>query len=247
MNNYPIAKELLSDFMEGFYGYGNLDSPYWFIGKEEGGGKEIEENYRRVKTWESFGKNPTVDMIDYHLKLGFPEHSLNSLQSTWNKLIQILLEIEQKPGEKEDRRKYQRHQLGRLSGNNCELELMPLASRSTTGNWQWEEIMNDYFQISERDQYFSEVVPKRILGLKKLVSKHNPKLVVCYSTDKSYIEKWSEIVGSDGWNWVPVSRVMKYGWIKKDARLYVVTTHPTMKGMTNNEFPEVGKFIRANL
>lgn len=132
MKNYPISKELLSEFMEDFYGYGNLDSPYWFIGKEEGGGKDIEENYRRVKTWESMGKNTTVDMIDYHVKLGFSERDLNKIQKTWTQLVQILLKIERRPSEKEDRRQYQRHSLGRLSGNNCELELMPLASRSTT-------------------------------------------------------------------------------------------------------------------
>lgn len=244
MKNYPISKELLSEFIEGFYGYGNLDSPYWFIGKEEGGGKDIEENYQRVLVWESLGKNTTADMIDYHIKLGFPEKELNRIQSTWTKLVQILLELEHKPNDKEDRRHYQRHKLGRLSGNNCELELMPLASRSTGGKWHWEEIFESYFQINKRKQYFPEVVPKRIHGLKKLIAKHNPKLVVFYSTDKNYIEKWSEIVGGSDWSWVQVSKVMRYGWIKKDSRLYIITTHPTMKGITNNDFPEVGKSIK---
>lgn len=243
MKNYPISKKLLLEFMEGFYGYGNLDSPFWFIGKEEGGGKDIEENYRRVLTWETQGKNTTVDMIDYHIELGFSERSLNSIQSTWTKLVQILLKIEQKPSDKENRRHYQRHNFGRLSGDNCELELMPLASRSTGGKWHWEDIFKDYFGIYKRKDYFLDVVPKRILRLKELIAKHHPKLVVFYSTDKSYIEKWSKIAGSNDWNWVQVSNVMRYGWIKKDSRLYVITTHPTMKGITNNDFPKVGQFI----
>ena len=177
MNNYPISKELLSSFMDGFLGYGNLNSPYWFIGKEEGGGKALDENFERIKTWEYFGKPITVDNIDYHLKLGFTEKQLSNIQPTWTKLIQILLELESKDGSKEERRFYQRNHLGRLNGNNCCLELMPMVSRST-GLWLWEEIFQEYYSINDREEYFSSTVPKRINRLMELIKQFTPKLVV---------------------------------------------------------------------
>lgn len=245
MQDYPISKDLLTNFMSGFYGYGNLNSPYWFIGKEEGGGKEMEENFRRVLLWDDLGKEKTVDLIDYHKGLSFTEHQLNSIQQTWTKLVQILLEIEGKPGDKEDRRHYQRHYLGRTNGNNCELELMPLAARSTAGKWKWGEIFDDYFGVSKRKEYFDKISEIRTRGIKVLIGKYQPKLVVFYSTDKGYIDKWSQIAGGDNWNWVQLSKAMKYGWMKSESCLYVITTHPTMKGMTNDDFPKLGEFINT--
>lgn len=244
--SYPITKQLLSEFMEGFFGYGNLNSPYWFIGKEEGGGKDLEENFRRIQTWEYFGKPTTVDLINYHLRLGFTAKQLSNIQPTWTKLIQILLAMESKDGPKEVRRLFQSNNLGRLNGNNCCLELMPMASRST-GLWLWEKIFRDYFSINDREEYFSSIVSKRIVKLKTLIHHYKPKLVIFYSTQAAYIRKWSEIADAPDWQWIQLSKVMKYGWFKKDPILYLITTHPTMKGITNANFPEVGNFIKNNI
>ncbi len=237
MTNYSISKQLLSEFMDGFFGYGNLSSPYWFIGKEEGGGKDLDENCRRILTWEYFSKPATVDLIDYHFKLGFTDKQLLNIQPTWTKLIQILLIMEGKEDSKETRRYYQRNNLGRIHGKNCCLELLPMASRST-GLWLWGNIFREYF---------SSVVSNRIKSLKMLINQHKPELVVFYSSQNDYIQKWNEIVNIKDWQWVQLSKVMKYGWIKRDSSLYVITTHPTMKGITNMDFPEVGKFIKQIL
>ena len=246
MTNTLVSKQLLSDFIDSFFGYGNLNSPYWFIGKEEGGGKDLGENFRRILTWESFGKPTTVDLIDYHFQLGFTDKQLNNIQSTWTKLVQLLLTIDGKEISKEERRVYQRNNLGRLLGNNCVLELMPMASRNT-GLWLWEKIFQEYYQINNRKEYFSFIVPTRLTRLKELIKQHRPKLVLFYSTQKDYIQQWYEIVDAVNWQWIKLSKVMKYGWYKRESSLYVITTHPTMKGITNNDFPEVGKFIKKIL
>lgn len=246
MSIYPVTKELVLDFMEGFFGYGNLQAPYWFIGKEEGGGIDLEENYRRILTWENFGKPVTVDFIDYHINLGFTEHQLNKIQSTWTKLIQILLTMNGKKGTTEERRVYQRHDLGRLEGSNCCLELMPMASRST-GKWLWENLFRDYYHLNNREEYFSSIAPIRIEKLKKLIQQHTPRLVFFYSTKKDYIQRWEEISEGKNWHWIQLSRVMKYGWYKQDSTLYIITTHPTMKGITNENFSAVGEFIKKSL
>ncbi len=203
----------------------------------------MDENFRRIHTWEYFGKSTTVDLIDYHLKLGFTDKQLNNIQSTWTKLIQILLSMESKEGTKEERRFYQRNSLGRLLGNNCVLELMPMASRST-GLWLWEKIFQEYYQVNNRKEYFSSIVPNRIKRLKELIKKYNPKLIVFYSTQNDYIQKWSEIAGTLKWQWTQLTKYMKYGWTKNNSTLYVITTHPTMKGVSNDDFPEVGRLIK---
>ncbi len=35
--NTMLDDHLLQDFIDGFYGYGNYNAPYWFVGMEGGG------------------------------------------------------------------------------------------------------------------------------------------------------------------------------------------------------------------
>lgn len=75
--------------MSSFFGYGNLSSPYWFIGKEEGGGASLEENFQRILVWEKLGKSSTVDSIQYHQTLGFSESEL----LLWIPRLMLLLNV----------------------------------------------------------------------------------------------------------------------------------------------------------
>lgn len=245
--NHPIPKELLTDFINGFFGYGNLNAPYWFIGKEEGGGKKIEENYKRIQTWNHIGRTTTVDLIHYHLSLGFSEKQLSAIQPTWTKLIQILLELESDITiTKENRRFYQREKFGRTTCNNCLMELMPMASRSTK-LWLWKEIFQDYFEFSDRKKYFSQISPKRRSKLSELIKIHSPKLVLFYSSQKDYIEQWGAISEITDWNWKIICDHFKYAWAKKNGILFVITPHPTTYGLTLDNFSLVGKFIKEEL
>lgn len=242
-----ISKPLLTDFITNFFGYGNLNSPYWFIGKEEGGGKDLEENFRRILTWEALGRTMTVDNFDYHQRLGFTPHQFTRIQPTWTKLIQILLVLEGKdPLSKDLRRQYQSNHLGRLDSDHCCLELMPMASRSTS-IWLWQELFNEYFGHNDRQDYFNKVVPARRARLIALISTYKPKAVVFYSSQQNYISEWSAIAEASDWNWVPVGEVFKYGWIKNNDTLFVITPHPTAHGIKNIDFPAVGKFIQNKL
>lgn len=247
MNTYPISKKLLVEFMDSFFGYGNLDSPYWFIGKEEGGGVTLEENIKRIEAWETFGKTSTVDSIDYHKKLGFDENLLSKIQPTWTKLIQVILEIEGKDSlDKEIRRDFQRNKLGRIEGNNCCLELMPMASRST-GLWLWKDIFQDYFKFRNRNDYFEAIVLRRKKRLKELIKFHNPKLIHFYSSQSNYIDHWRSISEVSIWHWRETSTKFKFGFAKKNNILFIITPHPTAHGISLNDFPTVGTFIKENL
>jgi hypothetical protein len=131
LNGYP-----LSEFIENFYGYGNYDGDYWFIGKEEGGGNTLNEIQERLSLWERRGKRELEDIADYHIALGDKRYFTHpfAIQSTWNKLIRMVLAVQQEPQTTDMVRTYQREKLGRLDGDTCLLELLPLPSRST-GEW----------------------------------------------------------------------------------------------------------------
>lgn len=245
--SYPISQDLLSDFMATFFGYGNLSSPYWFIGKEEGGGATLEENYSRILVWENVGRPTTVDNVEYHQLLGFSELKLQTIQPTWTKLIQVLLELEGKDSvDKEIRREYQRHQLGRRDSNHCTLELMPMASRST-GLWLWRDIFNEYFRLPGRREYFEKIVDPRKTTLKDLVAKYTPKLVLFYSTQANYLPHWHDIIGESDLQSEKFSEKFSLYWIKRGETLFVITPHPTAHGLTVYDFPKIGQFIKAKL
>lgn len=233
--------------MSDFFGYGNLASPYWFIGKEEGGGASLEENFQRILVWEKLGKSLTVDSIQYHQALGFTEKDLQKIQPTWTKLIQVLLELEEKDSlDKELRRHYQRHVLGRVASNHCVIELMPMASRST-GLWLWKDIFTEYFGLKNRRDYFAKIVPQRKQLIKELIAKHQPKLVLFYSTQVDYLPHWREISSVADFSSKKLSDKFTFYWKKTPSTLYVITPHPTAHGLTVNDFQSIGRFIRENL
>ena len=57
-----LNDELLEKRIETFYGYGNYEGKYWFIGMEEAGGEDLENINLRVNTWEERGKKEIDDV-----------------------------------------------------------------------------------------------------------------------------------------------------------------------------------------
>ncbi len=242
-----VPKQLLLEFMTSFIGYGNLSSPNWFIGKEEGGDTRLEENLQRILVWERMGKSLTVDTNDYHRALGFSEKELQKIQPTYTKLIQILLEIDGRNSiSTEARRHFQRNFFGRSTSNHCAIELMPMASRST-GLWLWKDIFNAYFKIKNRKEYFDLIAPQRKQLLKKLIAQYQPKLVHFYSTQADYLPHWHEISGSSEFSTESLSAKFNFQWKKVNKTLFVITPHPTAHGLTVNDFPKIGQFIKKQL
>lgn len=54
--------ELLLAYMDGFYGYGNYQAPYWFVGMEEGGGDSSADVSSRLKIWNERGRQELEDL-----------------------------------------------------------------------------------------------------------------------------------------------------------------------------------------
>lgn len=240
-----MQNNIIVEYMENFFGYGNLVSPYWFIGKEEGGGKTIEENIKRIETWSESGKTTTVDIIDYHRKLGFTDKNLHQLQPTWVKIAQVLQILEHDAVESESMREYLFSRFGRIHGSNALLELMPLASRSTS-YWKYAKL-TDIPDLADRKVYMQTVAPKRIARLKTFTETYNPKLVLFYSSSPDYIDYWSQIVGDNKWTWIPLIPKHKTGYTKKNGILFFITPHPTGFGINKAAFENVGHTIKKLL
>lgn len=237
------------DYIQNFFGYGNLKAPYWFIGKEEGGGKDAEENIRRISLWKEMGSPTTNDMYDFHIRLGFTNHQLSRLQQTWSKIAQMLNVIETGNDFElvEEKRSYLINRLGRHSSNNCLLELMPIPARSTgKDRWLGKDI-SEAPELKDKDEYMRLFVGTRINSLRNLVKTHNPRLVVFYSVQVNYICWWSQIADSNAWWWENLGGKMKMGYQKTQGKLFVVTPHPTMKGVKNSDFRLVGNKIRDEM
>lgn len=240
MTSLAIDTRLLEDFMHGFYGYGNYQAGYWFIGMEEGGGNTFEEIARRLAIWERLGRNELEDVAEYHFQIGMPHFFRDpvKLQSTWNKLIRILLSAEGRPTDTEAVRQYQKNHLGRNGGESCLLELLPLPSPSTH-NWLYDQL-SGLPMLRSRQSYQNTMIPRRISQIRARIAQHRPQAVVFYGS--GYLTHWQRIVP------VALQEDPRWGfWTARcSGTVYAVTKHPVATGVTNEYFHTVGKRI-ANL
>src|SRR5882672_9661211 len=104
-----IDQQVLSDFMDGFYGYGHLGAKYWFIGLEEGAIAELAEFERRLKAWDSLDRRQLADIRLFHRQLGGRDwfSPPTPLQRTWRPLIRTRYAAEGLPSDTAELKKYQ--------------------------------------------------------------------------------------------------------------------------------------------
>lgn len=242
-----MNSKLIQEFMADFYGYGNLNSRYWFIGKEEGGSGTLKGNTDRISLWEEFGKPVTVDSISYHRKLGYSEKVLRNIQSTYVKVAQILQILESGTVDYLSMRQYMYDNIGNIQSNHALLELMPLPSRSTS-LWQYtDKVFSAVPELKDRKTYIESIHPKRVRRLQELIEIHKPELVMFYSSSPDYIEYWSKIAGSDQWMWKSLIPKYKTGYLESNGLLYFITPHPTSYGIKRESFEIIGHFIKKML
>jgi len=232
-----LDDKLLQDFINGFYGYGNYQAPYWFIGLEEGGGNSIQEINSRLATWDKRGRQELEDVADYHIDFGISKYwgPHPPLEATWNKLIRILLSAKGTPPSTEDVRTYQRDHLGRTGGETCLLELLPLPSPSIS-HWLYAN-GSKLANLATRQSYRDWLIPLRVQRLRERIQMHSPPNVIFYG--KTYLEHWQAIAGP------PLRKVPELDIFqaRTDGTLFIVTNHPVATGVTNAYFHAVGQLI----
>jgi hypothetical protein len=241
MTHQRFNEDLLQAFMHGFYGYGSSAGAYWFVGMEEGGGNSFEEINRRLNIWDEMGRMELLDVAEFHLKLGMPEYFTDpvKLQSTWNKLSRIVLSSNGSEATLEAVRAYQKDHLGRIGGDTCLLELLPLPSPST-GKWLYAQHCDLPF-LKSRKAYREHSIPFRIEHIRRRIKQYRPRAVVFYGM--GYQQWWREIADLEYQPYDPIGFLVA----KSKGTIFVISNHPVATGVYNEYFHEIGRVISTRL
>jgi hypothetical protein len=250
-----LDRSLLESFSRSFFGYGTLDSDYWFVGMEEGGGKTEVELRHRLQRWKDLGASHTLDNYEFHRgvkddsgsDLGYLFQPGAPLQRTWKGLIRIYLAASDKRASSvEDVRCTQIHNWGRDNSDNCLLELLPLPSPGT-GIWNYNE-WSDLAFLRDRRTYAAHFTEFRSAAINQMMRKYRPRVVVFYST--TYIDQWRKISGVDFNKELSIvldktidDRKLIARFKKTRESLLVNCYHSTSHGVTNRYFDRIGDEI----
>jgi hypothetical protein len=222
-------KVLIQERIKHFWGYGNLNAPYWLIGMEEGYNAQTEDLYKRFKASEN---KVTCDVAD--LKIDPGSYSLFAdgapLNRTYKRLIQMILFKETGTiPDNETIRRFQIEHLGRNDSNNAILELMPLPSKSIDpSDWLYTETGIE--GLSSRKDYLETYKDERIEGLRSLIEQYKPKYVICYSL--SYQEDWQKLTDKP---FIEVNPRRLY--LAKDRETTIaITPHSVAQGLSNKDW-----------
>ncbi|MEH1886716.1 hypothetical protein [Nostoc sp.] len=239
LSQYFFNDELLKERVDAFYGYGNYEGHYWFIGMEERG-EDFQDIEKRINIWSNRGKCEIDDVAEYHIDM---ETWDARIQPTWNKLIRIVLSAKGTGNiDIEDVRKYQINELARKYKETCLLELLPLPSPSLK-HWVYGEYSKLTF-LSNRDTYENYCLEKRINHISQTIKEHQPKTVVFYGTGYEY--SWRRITEKiTDVEFSPTSE----GFLicQNSQTVFVIAKHPVTRGVTSEYFHNIGRSIAAKI
>lgn len=200
-------QELILDYMNNFYGYGNTQGRYWFIGMEEGCGPDWETDVLpRFVSWRERGRNETEHLHDYHFSIGITHHWAHEdnaqivVQFTWRRLIEAILSATRGPAQPItpiDIATYQSEQLGSLDGESCLLELFPLPSPNTAV-FAYAFLANEEYPFfATRGRYTRFIKGHRINHIRTMIEQSGEGHVVLYGS--TLAPAWNELVMNAQW------------------------------------------------
>ena len=182
---------------QSWLGYGNWDAPYWFVGMEPGG-TDDDASY---ETWAQLGGTELIDCREHHLASNCTKWHCGDrppTQSTWRRLIQLVLSNEGKPYNIDAVRAYQRWKWGALKGDIASVWVSALHARN---------LATEVSRGLHREQ--------RVTTIRERLTKYHPKFVVFYG--RTYADIYESIAG----------HVFENGYAWHDATLCVLVPHPT--------------------
>jgi hypothetical protein len=243
----PLSwKELIQNRLDHFWGYGNLDGAYWFVGMEEGHDLDIESlRGRFTDTWDKSVVDIYEGMPSFITKLAWFKGTKTKIQRTYRGfiMIKLYLDLGRLPTTDEVR-EYQKTKLGRTvidgkPSDHAMLELMPLPATSIKEkHWLYKDF--DIPEIATRKAYLEKYRPEQCRKLRALIQQHSPKLVVFYSL--LYLPDWQSVVPGE------LEEVTDRQYIYRDKNtLYCVLPHPVAHGISNADWERWGSEIRRRL
>jgi hypothetical protein len=170
----------------GFLGYGRLSAPVWFIGLEEGLGKQDSvdwaRNLRERGTWDE-----VMDLDRAHLLLhegGAPMRiSIKPPRTpTWRWMAKICRALAGNSGwsDSQAAEEYVKRRLGRTDpaiGETFLTELSPIPSKKVAENREWLRL----FRRAGPD--CDHLIWQRSVRLRAMIEENRPKFVFCYGSE----------------------------------------------------------------
>lgn len=240
-----ITADLLKRRLKKFWGYGSLDSPVWLIGMEEGLGPisdvdELEKRFRATDGKVTVDIRLDMESVPDHIKW-FKCEPTCPIQSTLKYPIALHLYLKNglKPTQ-QDIRKVQGCCLADVAKKEtATIDLLPLPSRNTSeATWLYKNY--DVPGLISRREYLVMYKPKRVLELKELIKKHEPKLIIFYSI--VYKADWIEVIGEE-----PQEITPQMSFVKKEATSYCILPQGAAFGMSYERLYEFAAKIRPQL
>lgn len=204
---------------------GSPDSPFWFMGLEEGTNPEIsadEQILNQLHVAEHQLNNGPIG-LDY-------ARERRTLQPTWCGYIKLLLSMRDGIAgsgfqwTESDVLEYQREQLGALVQHeygSSLLELFPLPRKSRGHRWIYSDVAHRpgmEFLSSVKDFNQHPLVKNRASSILNKVAKHEPRVLFVFGNDGKYALKHR------------IDNVMSFQVVKDDQQ----NTHPAHIGTFNS-------------
>lgn len=214
---------LVKEFALNFYGYGNLDAPFWFIGLDETGAMSFEGLQKQALCWTNFNTS-TVCMHDFGKKMEelYQEDLKRPFLEQYLRQVCHMLHVAQRKDFNEKELKdYLDGKIGCHQAPCALLELGLSKSIASLGETSKDAILRE-----------------RMLTLKKLIQEKKPKTVFFMSDSLQYRDYWLNIMKTE---YVDIEGVLIS---KVNNQKFIICSHPTKHGVTQDYFNKVGMLAR---
>lgn len=228
-----MNEEATKQYLLGYYGFGNPNAEYYFIGPEPGGkdmgtAEALEEAALR---WAEGGC--------LEIEPGWPRTGAKSVP-TWVRLIRILLSEKGETNiSAKALREYQNSHLGSSKGETCLLELSPI-QQANMGGWSLSDSPMEYLKSRKNlEEFCFAERAKRIQGM---IQRHRPKAVLFYGL--GYEKYWRSIADCE-FSQHTICSQKAYEGHPQEPKM-VMAFHPVHRGVTNAYLEGVGALLRTD-
>jgi hypothetical protein len=207
-------KEYLSVFTR-FIGYGRLDAPLWFLGREEGLGRRpkhpgwtLQWELRQRLAWK-----PVMDARQAHETLQDPYWEAPRQAKAWNIMSMLARGILHHAQDWQDEKlaaQYTSGSLGRACAQTLLGDAFPLP-KARISSWPYTDLFPD------KKTYKAEVWPERQAMWRRLLAEYHPRIVIAYG---GWWQSRRETFGTLKWEYLEGEQVL-VGQISTGTRVYL--------------------------
>ena len=239
----PPSDELLTDFMAGFYGYGNPRARWWFIGQEEGGAGSRPELSAHLEAWRDRGRKEFEDLEEFQTSKGVHKYfgTTPTFHPYWGRIARVLVCARGEARAPTLGRvlEVQGMEVGRASSTTCLAELLPLPKPNRT-SWNYAEFSN-LPSLADGDSYMDEVGAWRAAALRRRIEEVEPEAVFFGSTGAEFMPYWELIAGGP----LERRRLMPRRFIslRRGRTIFVAMQNPSGSWPPNTYLEEIGRIV----